>query len=68
MNIVVTRKREHSRKPDKVYGLIEQCSPGPYIELLARYSRSGWEQWGDQLEPGWPAGESSRVTRRRSCG
>jgi N6-adenosine-specific RNA methylase IME4 len=48
-NIMLSRKREHSRKPDQQYGLIEKCSPGPYLELFARTPVSGWAQWGDQL-------------------
>ena len=47
-NIIVSRKREHSRKPDELYDIIEQCSPGPYLELFARHPRSGWSQWGDE--------------------
>ena len=35
-NVIVSRKREHSRKPDEQYDLIEACSPGPYLELFAR--------------------------------
>ena len=50
VNILPTRKREHSRKPDELYDVIEQCSPGPYLELFARYRRPGWMQWGNQLE------------------
>lgn len=50
VNIVMTRKQEHSRKPDCIYDLIEQCSPGPYLELFAREKVKGWTQWGDQLE------------------
>ena len=46
VNMIETRKREHSRKPDEQYGIIESCSPGPYLELFARYSRSGWTSWG----------------------
>ena len=49
-NIIVTRKREHSRKPDELYNIIEACSPGPYLELFARHHRQGWHQWGDMLE------------------
>ena len=49
VNILPTCKREHSRKPDELYTLIEQCSPGPYLELFARYRRPGWVQWGNQL-------------------
>ena len=55
-NIIVSRKREHSRKPDEQYSLIESCSPGPYLELFARGQRPGWFAWGDQsddYEPNW---------------
>ena len=50
VNIVITRKREHSRKPDEVHELIQECSPGPYVELFAREKVAGWAQWGDELE------------------
>lgn len=49
-NIIITQKREHSRKPDEQYDVIEQCSPGPYIELFARTPKEGWESWGNQVE------------------
>ena len=49
-NVISTRKREHSRKPDELYDVIEQNSPGPYLELFARTKRPGWTQKGDQLE------------------
>ena len=48
-NIVATRKREHSRKPDELYPIIEACSPGPYLEMFARYSRPGWAPWGNEV-------------------
>jgi N6-adenosine-specific RNA methylase IME4 len=48
VNIIETRKREHSRKPDEQYRLIESCSPGPYLELFARYPKKGWAVWGDE--------------------
>jgi hypothetical protein len=47
-NIILSRKQQHSRKPDALYDLIEQCSPGPYLELFARYARPGWTQWGNE--------------------
>lgn len=50
VNIIATRKREHSRKPDQLYDVIEQCSPGPYLELFARHYRQGWSQWGDEAK------------------
>jgi N6-adenosine-specific RNA methylase IME4 len=49
VNIISTRKREHSRKPDELYEIIEKCSPGPYIELFARHKREGWSQWGNGI-------------------
>lgn len=49
VNVLPARKREHSRKPDDLYTIIEQCSPGPYLELFARYRRTNWVQWGNQL-------------------
>jgi N6-adenosine-specific RNA methylase IME4 len=48
VNLLGTRKREHSRKPDEQYNLIEACSPGPFLELFARGRRAGWTTWGDQ--------------------
>lgn len=51
VNMIETRKREHSRKPDEQYDLIESCSPGPYLELFARYARPGWTSWGDEVSP-----------------
>lgn len=48
VNLFPTRKREHSRKPDEIYDLIEACSPGPYLELFARFRRGGWSQWGNE--------------------
>jgi len=50
VNMIETRKREHSRKPDEAYGLIEACSPGPYLELFARYPRPGWTVWGNESD------------------
>lgn len=48
VNMIETRKREHSRKPDEQYELIESCSPGPYLELFARHPRPNWTLWGDE--------------------
>lgn len=48
VNLISTRKREHSRKPDEIYDLIEECSPGPRLELFARFGRTGWDQWGNE--------------------
>ncbi len=55
-NMIISQKREHSRKPDEQYKLIESCSPGPYIELFARGNRENWYCWGNQSQdytPDW---------------
>ncbi len=51
VNILKTRKREHSRKPAEMYELIQNCSPGPYLEIFARGQFSdAWHVWGDQAK------------------
>lgn len=58
VNLLATRKREHSRKPDQIFPIIEACSPGPRLELFARGLRAGWTVWGNQADegyaPSWP--------------
>ena len=69
VNILSTRKQEHSRKPQEVYGIIERCSPGPYLELFARERIEGWTQWGDEVDsyvqPNYPMynGHAKRLDR-----
>lgn len=48
VNMLATRKREHSRKPDEIYPIIESCSRGPYLELFARERRKNWTVWGNE--------------------
>jgi N6-adenosine-specific RNA methylase IME4 len=48
VNYLASRKREHSRKPDEQYEIIEACSSGPYLELFARGARPRWAAWGDE--------------------
>lgn len=72
VNMIETRKREHSRKPDEQYQLIESCSPGPYLELFARGTRVNWSYWGNQAdesyEPTWDTyGYNSASQRRLSA-
>jgi N6-adenosine-specific RNA methylase IME4 len=54
VNLFASRKREHSRKPDELYHIIEHCSPGPYLELFARHRRPGWSAWGDEAPEAEP--------------
>lgn len=50
VNVIVTRKEEHSKKPDQLYDIIQRCSPGPYCELFSRQRVEGWSQWGDEVD------------------
>jgi len=50
VNYLSSRKREHSRKPDELYPIIEACSPGPYLEMFSRGVRPGWAVWGNQAD------------------
>src|SRR3954469_3234490 len=54
-NIIVSQKREHSRKPDEQYAIVESCSPGPYVELFARHARAGWTPWGNEAPNAAPS-------------
>ena len=70
VNYLGTRKREHSRKPDEQYEIIEACSPGPRLEMFARGKRSGWVSWGDEAiddyEPKWPTYDFNSAREKRS--
>jgi len=50
VNFLESQKREHSRKPDEQYPIIEACSSGPFIELFARGERKKWVSWGNQAD------------------
>jgi N6-adenosine-specific RNA methylase IME4 len=74
VNIIKSMKREHSRKPDELYSIIESCSRGPYLELFARGPRKGWSVSGDQAEdyaPSWATyanHSNSGRERGKRCG
>jgi len=57
VNFMATRKREHSRKPDEQYEIIESCSSGPFLELFSRGTRRKWSVWGneatEEYRPSW---------------
>ncbi|GHU70957.1 hypothetical protein AGMMS49992_04140 [Clostridia bacterium] len=57
VNLVRSQKREHSRKPDEIVNVIEQCSNEPYLELFARGIRDRWTLWGNEANvsytPDW---------------
>jgi len=73
VNYISSRKREHSRKPDEQYEIIEACSPGPYLELFARGTRRSWSFWGNEAHegyvPSWAtyAHNSASSQPKRTC-
>jgi N6-adenosine-specific RNA methylase IME4 len=72
VNLVATRKREHSRKPDEQYRIIQACSPGPYLEMFARgkWLERGWFVWGEEAKEGyaptWDTYAHNSAAERRS--
>ncbi len=64
VNVIAERKREHSRKPDMTYEIIEACSPGDYLEIFARQRRKGWDAVGDEVDtyiaPNYPCYRSNK--------
>ena len=68
VNLIASRKREHSRKPDEQYPLIEACSPGPYLEMFGRGVRPGWTVWGNQATADYaPDWETYAYTSRSAA-
>jgi N6-adenosine-specific RNA methylase IME4 len=65
-NFLATRKREHSRKPDEQYDLIESCSLGPYVELFGRGTRSGWATWGNEADDSYAQTWTTYAHRSRA--
>ncbi len=59
-NIIIHRKREHSRKPPTLHRIITECSPGPFVELFSRERVPGWEHWGNEVD----TYEENRVPQR----
>lgn len=70
VNFMASRKREHSRKPDEQYHLIESCSPGPYLEMFARGTRENWTYWGnqanDEYEPTWDTYSHNSASQKKA--
>lgn len=69
VNIIRTRKQEHSRKPDELYDIVEACSPGPRLEIFARGMRPGWKVFGNQskeYEIEWNTYKYNSVNERKA--
>ncbi len=60
------RLDRHSEKPDSFYDLVEEASPGPYLELFARRQRLGWDTIGDELGSTLEVEPPTRSTPYRS--
>lgn len=69
VNYIGTRKREHSRKPDEQYKIIEGCSSGPFLEMFARGTRANWTTWGNQADadyaPSWKTYAHNSAAEKR---
>lgn len=46
--VILDKRREHSRKPDAIYSRIEALVDGPYLEMFARQKKIGWDSWGNE--------------------
>ena len=47
--LLISKVREHSRKPDEIYDRIEALFDGPYLEVFARTKRNGWDAIGNEV-------------------
>lgn len=68
VNMIQSRKREHSRKPDEQYEIIESCSFKPRLEMFARGARAKWTVWGNQAEDydiGWSTYAHNSATQSK---
>jgi len=65
-SVINAPRREHSRKPDEVYELIERMYPElPKIELFARGTRNGWHAWGNEVAA--PEESSNETCQCTTC-
>jgi N6-adenosine-specific RNA methylase IME4/ParB-like chromosome segregation protein Spo0J len=68
-SVIHAPRREHSRKPDEAYELIERMYPElPKIELFARQARAGWAAWGNELKTAPDDGIPNFLRRRPTAG
>jgi N6-adenosine-specific RNA methylase IME4 len=61
-SVITAPRREHSRKPDEAYEIIERMYPKlPRIELFARGAREGWAVWGNEIIEGSDTMEAAAI-------
>ncbi|PZP69505.1 MAG: hypothetical protein DI604_17865 [Delftia acidovorans] len=58
-SLIKAPRREHSRKPDDIYGRVEALVDGPYLELFARQAWPNWSAWGNEASRGWQTMEAA---------
>jgi N6-adenosine-specific RNA methylase IME4 len=44
--VIVSNRREHSRKPDEFFKRCEHYAEGPYLDMFGGAYRPGWQHWG----------------------
>jgi site-specific DNA-methyltransferase (adenine-specific) len=50
-SVIISPRREHSKKPDEVRNkIVELFGDLPRIELFAREKVEGWASWGNEIE------------------
>lgn len=50
-SVIISERREHSRKPDEIRNkIIELFGDIPRIELFARQKFDGWKAWGNEID------------------
>jgi len=64
--LIISPRREHSRKPDEVRTYIEHLIAGPYCELFARSRAPGWDAFGDEAGLFDSRGNAARIQPRRA--
>ncbi len=71
VNIIRSQKQEHSRKPDELYNIIENCSPGPFLEIFARGKRKNWDVFGNQAHedytPEWETYKNNSSNKSKTA-
>lgn len=49
--LVVSERRQHSRKPDEIRkDIVELCGDLPRVELFCRFPEDGWDVWGNEVD------------------
>jgi N6-adenosine-specific RNA methylase IME4 len=48
--VIEAARREHSRKPEEFYTLVEETCPGSKVEIFSQQERAGWQAFGDQAD------------------